>query len=191
MAQSLTGCFLVKIRWPPEWNDENPNMLLLPITVDASHFVTYELQTDPEAPQDRRNYSHKTNGPAVSYEAALDIHESRIVSINGPFPAGVSDIAIFRNKLEALIPAGSKAIADKGYRGSHKVSTPNAHDPEPLRKFKSRARARQESFFRRLKRFQCLGDRFCHPIHKHQYVFEAVCVIVQYQFENGSPLLSV
>jgi hypothetical protein len=58
-----------KIVWPEEWANSCP---LLPITVDASHFVTYEIQSDPNAPQDRRWYSHKTKGPAVSYEVACD-----------------------------------------------------------------------------------------------------------------------
>ena len=149
--------------------------------------MTYEIQTDPNAPQDRRRYSHKTNGPALSYEAALSSRESRIVSTNGPFPAGTNDLTIFRNKLEALIPNGSNAIADKAYRGSAKATTSSSTDPPELRKFKSRARARQESLWQRLKRFACLSDRFRHPIEKHQICFEAVCVIVQYQFEHDSP----
>jgi DDE superfamily endonuclease len=177
-----------KITWPEEWAENCPRF---PITVDASHFVTYEIQSDPNAPQDRRRYSHKTNGPAVSYEAALAIHESRIVSINGPFPAGTNDLTIFRNRLEALIPMGSKAIADKAYRGSIKATTSSSTDPADLRRFKSRARSRQESLWRRLKRFQCLSDQFRHPIEKHQICFEAVCVVVQYQFEHGSPLFPV
>jgi hypothetical protein len=133
-----------KIAWPEEWANNCP---LLPITVDASHFVTYEIQSDPNAPQDRRRYSHKTNGPALSYEAALSSRESRIVSTNGPFPAGTNDLTIFRNKLEALIPNGSNAIADKAYRGSAKATTSSSTDPPELRKFKSRARARQESLW--------------------------------------------
>jgi len=85
-----------------------------------------------------------------------------------------------------------KVIGDNGYRGERGVvSTPNAHDPEELRKFKSRARARHESFNGRIKNFRCLDVRFRHGIAKHKMVFEAVCVIVQYQLENGSPLFDV
>jgi hypothetical protein len=187
-VDKLSALTQQKIAWPEEWANNCP---LLPITVDASHFVTYEIQTDPNAPQDRRRYSHKTNGPAVSYEAALSIRESRIVSINGPFPAGTNDLTIFCNKLEALIPNGSKATADKAYRGSVKATTSSSTDPPELKSFKSRARARQESLWRQLKGFECLSDRFRHPIEKHQICFEAVCVVVQYQFEHGSPLLQV
>jgi hypothetical protein len=190
IVEKIASLKTEKITWPATWVDGG-NCPNFPISVDCSHFVTFEVQTDPIAPQDRRRYSHKTHGPAVSYEAALSIHECRIVSINGPFPAGVNDLTIFRNKLEALIPTGSKAIADKAYRSSRKATTASSADAPDLKRFKTRARMRQEALWRRLKQFQSLGNRFRHPIEKHQLVFEAVCVIVQYQFENGSPLFAV
>jgi O6-methylguanine-DNA--protein-cysteine methyltransferase len=91
-----------------------------------------------------------------------------------------------------MIPPGKKVIADKGYRGEKDIiSTPSSQDPPELRKFKSRARARHESFNARIKNFRCLDMRFRHGIEKHKIVFEAVCVICQYQLENGSPLFDV
>jgi hypothetical protein len=48
-----------------------------------------------------------------------------------------------------------------------------------------------ETFNSRLKNFHCLDDRFRHGIDKHKICFEAICVIVQYQLENGSPLFDV
>lgn len=111
--------------------------------------------------------------------------------MNGPFPAADHDIKIFREKgLKESIPAGKKIIGDNGYRGENDIiSTPNnAHDSAVLRKFKSRARARHESFNRRIKAFHILSETFRHDIEKHRIVFEAVCVICQYQLENGSPL---
>jgi hypothetical protein len=51
----------------------------------------------------------------------------------------MNDLRIFRNKLEALIPNGSKAIADKAYRGSVKAITSSSTDPPELKSFKSRA----------------------------------------------------
>jgi hypothetical protein len=181
--EKISALKMAKIMWPADWVDGSMN-ILLPITVDASHFATFELQTDPNNPKDPRNFSHKIHGPAVSYEVALAIHESRIVSISGPFPAATNDLTIFRSKLEAMIPDGSKAIADSAYRSSEKVSVSCSHDSPELRRFKSRARARQESFWRRLKCFKCLGERYHHPIDKHRMIFEAVCVVVQYQFEH-------
>jgi len=113
--------------------------------------------------------------------------------MNGPFPAGNPDINVFRQGLKEKIPAGKMVIGDNGYRGEKNIiSTPNnAHDPAELRKFKSRARARHETFNSRLKNFLCLEDRFRHGIEKHRIVFEAICVICQYQLENGSPLFDV
>lgn len=111
----------------------------------------------------------------------------------GPFPAGNSDINIFRKGgLKEKLPCGKKAIGDRGYRGEkEKISTPNSMDDEELKKFKRRARARHESFNSRIKNFSCLRERFRHKEHKHKICFEAVCVICQYQLELGSPLFDV
>ena len=47
----------------------------------------------------------------------------------------------------AKFQTGKRGIGDKGYRGEKGVmSTPNAHDAKPLRKFKGRVRSRHESF---------------------------------------------
>lgn len=110
--------------------------------------------------------------------------------MNGPFKASRHDITIFRRAgLKDMIPPGHRVIADNGYKGEAiVVSTPNSHEPSVLRKFKSRARARHESFNGRLKNFRILDERFRHGVNKHQVAFEAVCVIVQYQMELGSPL---
>ena len=110
--------------------------------------------------------------------------------MNGPFKASRHDITIFRRAgLKDMIPPGHRVIADNGYKGEAiVVSKPNSNDPGELKKFKRRARARHESFNGRIKNFQCLAERFRHGVNKHVIAFEAVCVIVQYQLENGSPL---
>jgi hypothetical protein len=69
--------------------------------------------------------------------------------------------------------------------------TPNSHDPPEARKFKGRARARQETFNARVKTFACLEKRFHYGLSKQKITFEAVCVIAQHQMENGSPLFQV
>jgi DDE superfamily endonuclease len=118
--------------------------------------------------------------------------ESRIVWMNGPFPAAKPDIKIFREDgLKDKIPMGKRAIADNGYRGEPAViSTRNPHEPPASRKFKRRARCRQETFNSRLKNFQILVMPFTHGIPKHKMAFEAVCVICQYQLDE-SPLFSI
>ena len=172
-------------------NDDVPIFL---ITVDGVHCRLNE----PKHPTKSKNpgfYSHKFHQAALDYELAVSIFENKLVWMNGPFPSGKHDINVFRERggLKEKIPPGKKVIGDNGYRGEPGIiSTPNnRHDTLEVRKFKSRARARHESFNARIKIFQCLNARFRHGIEKHQICFEAVCVICQYQLENGSPLFDV
>ena len=71
------------------------------------------------------------------------------------------------------------------------TATPNTFDSKKLQNFKSRARLRQETFNGRLKYFSVLSETFRHSIAKHKLAFEAICVIVQYQMDNGSPIFDV
>jgi DDE superfamily endonuclease len=142
--------------------------------------------------KDPSYYSHKFKQSGLDYELGISVFDNALVWMNGPFKAGRHDMQIFRTEgLKDIIPVGKKVIGDNGYRGEKAVvSTPNSHDPVDVRKFKSRARARHESFNGRIKNFKCLDERFRHGIANHKTVFEAVCVICQYQLENGSPLFN-
>ncbi len=113
--------------------------------------------------------------------------------ICGPFPASRPDINIFREEgLEDAIPEGKLAIGDSAYAASsRKVSVIHDSDSEKLKAFKNRARARQENFNERLKRFKILGQRFNYRHEKHGAVVEAICVLTQYDIENGRPLNNV
>jgi len=148
---------------------------------------------EPKHPMMSKNpafYSHKFNKASLTYELGISIFEMRLVWVNGPFPASRSDIKIFReNGLKNMIPPGKRIVGDNGYIGEPGIiSTPNSHDPEQLRIFKRRVWSRHESFNSRLKAFKCLDVRFRHGVKKHKIVFEAICIICQYQLENGSPL---
>jgi hypothetical protein len=91
-----------------------------------------------------------------------------------------------------MIPAGKKGVGDNGYGGEGGlISTPNSQDGRMLREFKKRCRARQETVNTRIKSFRCLKDTWRHPINKHKIAFEAVCVICQYEMENGADLFDV
>ena len=59
------------------------------------------------------------------------------------------------------------------------------------RMFKRRARSRHETLNRRIKIYKCTSNCFVHSMQKHGMVFEAVCVLVQYQIESESPLFAV
>ena len=51
--------------------------------------------------------------------------------------------------------------------------------------------ARQESFNGRLKRFNILAETFRYHHEKHGDVVNALCVLTQYDIENGRPLMDV
>ena len=68
---------------------------------------------------------------------------------------------------------------------------PNSLDSEKVRRFKSRARARQESYNRRLKAWDVLNVNFRHSMEQHGLCFKAINTITIVQLENGSPLFSV
>ena len=136
-------------------------------------------------------FSHKSHGPALAYEIALSLYVDQIAWFNGPYRAATADITIFRDGLEARIPDGKLAVGDSGYSSSEKVSIIQENDSEEVRQFKERARARQENINERLKRFDILDNRFRYDSKKHRVVFTAGLVLVQYDIENGRPLLSV
>lgn len=183
----------MQIHWPEVWNNaigvDQDNIPVFIISVDGTHCEIQE-PVDPIFSKNPKYYSHKFNKAALNYEIGLSVYENKIVWINGPRPAGSHpDITLFREGLKDIIPDGRKVIGDRGYRGeSNLISTPNPHDAKELRDFKSRARARHETLNGRLKNFQVLSGRFRHKQDNHKTVFEAICVIVQYQLENGSPL---
>ena len=140
--------------------------------------------------QDPKYFSHKFHQAGLSYELGVSLFTNQLVWVNDPFPAGHSNMKIYQNNLLGLIPDGKKVIADRGYRGEPQVvSLPNNLDDPVVKKFKSRARCRQETFNARLKNFAVLANCFQHNNHeKHKAVFEAICVVCQFQLENGHPL---
>jgi hypothetical protein len=187
---------MVQIVWPARWTPGHPDFTnedvpVFLLTVDGVHCRVQEPQHETKS-KDSSYYSHKFKQSGVNYELGISVFDNALVWMNGPFKASRHDITIFRRAgLQTRIPQGHRIIGDSGYIGEPVViSTPNVHDPVALRKFKSRARARHESFNGRLKNFKCLDERFRHGVDQHKVVFEAICVICQYQLETGSPLFS-
>lgn len=137
-------------------------------------------------------YSKKFNGPGLSYEIGVSVQNNQCVWIKGPERASTNDLAMFRapNGLKSRVPPGKKVIADRIYKDDV-CAIRNPQDTPEVKKFKRRARARHENFNGRLKTFKALGSTFRHGHDKHKAIFEAVCVIVQYELENGRPLFDV
>lgn len=181
-------------------------------SLDCVHFECDEFRTDPGG----KWYSHKSNGPGLSYEVCVDTVKDRIVWARGPYPAATHDITIFRggkkkdgkhtwdkSSLYHQIPPGKRVIGDSGYLGEpDKVSTTlGGHAPETQELF-ARLKSRQETLFRGYKALKIFGGKsFRHKgrqgggskerMRVHGLVFDAVTVLMQYNMKNGSPLFDV
>ena len=178
-----------KIVWPENNFDDD----IWVMTVDGTHCWIQEPQ-HPTWSQDREYFSHKHGKAGLNYELGISLSESKLIWMNGPFKVGMNDVQIFREKglLDNLLEKGKMAIGDKGYNGHPGfVSTPNPHDPTAVKKFKSRASKRHETFNARIKTFDCLNGRFRHSVKRFASCFEAVCVICQYQIEIDYPLFDL
>lgn len=177
-----------KIRWPEDWGTD-----IWIVTVDGTHCWINEPK-HPEFSQDRQYYSHKFAKAGINYELAISIADSRLVWMNGPFKAGSNDGKIFRDGglRDKLMQIGKKAIGDRGYVGyPNECCTYNAHDRRQVKKFKSRALKRHETFNFMTKRYKCLDGRFRNGPDRFATCFEAVCVICQYETEHNMPLFDV
>ena len=186
--------FAIKIVWPDVWNPDRDAALpqtTFIISVDGVHCPIWE-PTHLTLSKNTKFYSHKFKGPALDYEIGISLYENKVVWVNYPFKASKHDITIFRSALKAKIPKGKLVIADLGYRGEKKIiAVPNSHDVAEVRDFKGRARARQESFNKKIKNYKVLSEKFRHGVEKQQTCFQACVVLAQCQIENGSPLFDV
>jgi hypothetical protein len=184
--------FTVQVCFPED--DEWPEGLIFAGSIDGVHFKTYEPM-HPDLPLDPKAKSHKFNSGGLAYDIFLSIHEQRIYHIGGPYLAGANDKRIWKEGAGALLPDGMRAIADTGYRGSKGVSIPDGkRDSKLANVFKRRVRGRHETFNGRIKNFAILRETFRirkDRMMRHKTVLGAICVIVQYQMENGSPLFAV
>ena len=191
--QKIAAMRQKKIVWDPCL--DRPDTEIFVVTVDGTDFRLNEVKHE-RYPIDRQMCSHKYNHASVKYEIAISIFRPKCVWINGPFRGGMNDMDIFRMGLKQKIAHGKIVVADQGYRGKDDIeplmiSVPNKQDSKELNKFKSRARARHESFNGRLKFYQSLNTTFRHGFDKHKCVFEADCVLVQYLMYNGAEIFVV
>ena len=159
-------------------------------SVDGVHCSTMEKRKNPTA----KVYSHKFHGPGIAYEVGIAIFEERVLWIKGPFVASTHDATMFRSDdgLHKDMPKQSMGIADSAYRKIPCITTHREGHSSEMRKFINRVRARHESFFKRLKDFNILKLKFrgSYDNHEeHRMYFEACCVLVQYDMENGHPLM--
>lgn len=158
------------------------------LSIDGTH-CPIEEQREPDF--DSNWYSHKFHGPAVAYELGVNLIESKIEWVSKMFPAGNSDLVIFREGFKSKIPDGMMLVGDQGYLGEDCISVRNRYDTREVKKFKARAKARHETVNKMFKKFHILTERFRNPVDKHKIVFDAVCTIVQYKMELESSLFDI
>lgn len=154
------------------------------LSVDGTHCPILEQRKDGFNPD---YFSHKLNGPGYAYEIGLHLHESKLLWLAGPYPAGDSDLVIFRkpNGLKSKLLDGMIIVADMGYQNEDQVNVRNELDNNEVKAFKERARARHESYNEKIKCFKVLSETYRHALDTHRIVFESVCVIVQYKMDNN------
>ena len=163
--------------WPTRWTEghvdfASEDIPVFLLTVDGVHCQVHE-PIHPTKSKDSSYYSHKFKRAALNYELGISVYDNALVWLNGPSKASQHDITIFRspNGLKELIPEGKRAIGDRGYaskrdtnyaskRDTNVLSTPNSSDPNEVRKCKSQARARHESFNCKIKNFRVLAQCF-------------------------------
>jgi hypothetical protein len=185
----------LKITWDESIDD--PNGPILVLTVDGTDFRMHEPK-HPTLPRDSKQCSHKHKHACARYEVAVSVFKPKICWISGPWKGGKPDKEIMKESgLLDKIPEGKLVIADGGYsikdqQSRKKLSLPQTTDSKELQNFKSRARLRQETVNSRLHNFGCLSTlAFRHGYDYHKDAFEAVCVICQYQMDNGSEPFAV
>lgn len=179
-----------KISWP----SDNYGDQIWIMSVDGTHMRTQEPHAK-DVPKDPSYFSFKHKCAGFNYEIGLSLHESKLIWFRGPCRAGTyTDIKMFKEKgLKAKLKAlGKMAIGDHGYKGYPKIiSTNNSHDSDEVRRFKIRARQRHEQYNRKLKEFECLGQRVRHKKKQLAKCFRAVVVVVEYKMEMGEPLYTI
>ena len=130
--------------------------------------------------------------------------------MKGPVPPGVNQDGpcscggqngekdLDKTALYHTLPEGKRANGESGYKGLvEKAINTQKKQSKELKKFLGRAKNRQETLHIRLKLFTSLYHRFHHgrstqnKMDFHKLCVEAVCVIVQYDMDNGSPIFDL
>ena len=176
-----------KIVWPDTFGDD-----VWALTVDGTHFWIKEPQ-HPEFSYNPQTFSHKFAKAGLNYEIGISLTDNHVIWMNGPYDGGQNDARVFKDYglKDKLEEADVKGIGDLGYVGFERLSVPNSHDSQVVKKFKSRALKRHKKFNGLIKEFECMSGRFRHSLTKFQVYFETTCVICQYQIEIDRPLFDI
>jgi DDE superfamily endonuclease len=160
------------------------------VTVNGTHCCISEPQQDPNT----LHFSHKMKKPAIAYKIAVNTIESKVRWISDPSQAGYSDLHIFCKEggLKEKIPNGKRIIADNGYHSKDAViSAPNPLDTKEAKQFKSCTWAQHDTLYGQIKTHNIVDQHFQSAHNKHQHIFEAVAIFVQYDMDNGMTFFDI
>ena len=126
----------------------------------------------------------------MTYEVACNIQTGDICWAFGGFPAGVNDLTLARMGLHAVLPAGEKVVADKGYWGQYDrfICPSFLFSSSATNKQLKLMMARHENINKRIKDFKCMRGIWRHGEDEHVKSFYAVVTLVQLKIENGNPI---
>jgi len=147
---------------------------------------------DPNVRKNPINCAKKGNCAGRNHEIAIDLWSSRCIHAKMSDLGSVHDLTAMRQERINKIPIGKRVICDKGYisfknNEHNKLAFPNPLDSAAVKEFKKNARARHETFNKRLKDYKCLKEKFIHGVEKEQACFDAVVVMVQHAIEDTGP----
>jgi len=178
-----------KIVWPAHFSRADGEKL--PHTVDGVDFRIKE-KSNERLNVDKKHCSIKFNKAGLKCQIVLSIVEPKCVGFTGPRKCSIHDTTVWKQSgVAEKTGPGKFGIADRGCAGQEKLSAKNLRDPKLFRQFKARALARHETFNGRLKMFNALCHVCKHDVDKHKFAFEAICVTIQHQMDNGSPIFDV
>jgi Transposase DDE domain len=175
---------LHKVKCPTEWD---VNMFA---SVDGTHVPEHEPR-DPTLRRNPKNFSYKNNFAGLNFQIVLALWSNQVLYANAGDPASMHDMTAIRAEFVNMVPEGGRVIADAGYIGKTErekkiFAVKNNLDSEEVGRFKGRARARQESFNKRMKDYVCLTTKFRHGSDFHRKCFLAVLILCQYAIEDTS-----
>ena len=182
-----------KIQCPTVWPAK------LGASCDGTHTENNEPR-DPDMRRNPKNYSYKHNYAGLNYQIVLSLWTNQVFYACAGDPGRTHDMTAIRKEFIDMVPTGCRVIADAGYTGKTEeekkiFAVDNSLDSDEVKKFKGKAKARQEQFNSRMKSYKCLKSKFRHGVRKHKICFAAILVLVQYAIEDtssvGEPLITL
>lgn len=151
------------------------------LIVDSTHCPVIRRMVPPGC--QRKFYSYKHCGPALSTQITIEIIHHKIVHVYGPVPASASDKTIYRKSRLREKLGGKFCLADGGYSGCERLLHPYTksqtatHLHKQFNKAIAHARWSVEATFSRMKNFAIIKGPFRHSLGDFQLFFFSVACL--------------